>query len=284
LTDIVSHSSETATLPAGAGERARLIPLDLIRPGPHQARKRFAPEALAELSQSIRESGVVQPVVVRSQGSHYELLAGERRWRAAQQAGLERIPAVIRDDLDDEHAFVLGLIENLQRESLSPMETAYGLKRLASLHQLSHGQLGQRIGKSREYVTHFLRLLRLEPAVQQAVDDGRVSLGHAKIMSGLPLPAQRGWLAQLLDAGWSVRAFERQVKRLRDAPRVDPGAETAGRKSADWLGLERRVADALGATVQIDAAPDGRGELRVQFHSLDALDGLLVRLGIHDPA
>lgn len=284
MTDIVSHSSGTATTPAGAGAPARLIPVDLIRPGPHQARKRFAPEALAELSQSIRESGVVQPVVVRSQGNRYELLAGERRWRAAQHAGLERIPAVVRDDLDDEHAFVLGLIENLQRESLSPIETAHGLKRLASLHHLSHGQLGQRIGKSREYVTHFLRLLRLEPAVQQAVDDGRVSLGHAKILSGLPLASQRGWLARLLDTGWSVRAFERQVQQLRDVPRADSGPDTAGRKSADWLGLERRVADALGTTVQIDAAPDGRGELRVQFHSLDALDGVLARLGIHDPA
>lgn len=283
MADIVSHSPETAITSNAGGGQARLIPVELIRPGPHQARKRFAPDALQELASSIVESGVVQPVVVRSRGDRYELLAGERRWRAAQLAGLERIPAVVRDDLDDEHAFVLGLIENLQRESLSPIETAQGLKRLAALHSLSHGALGQRIGKSREYVTHFLRLLALDPMVQQAVDEGQVSLGHAKVMAGLPLTVQRAWLARLLESGWSVRAFERQIQRLRDgvpALMMPQGSD----KSADWLRLERRVADVLGTRVQIDATPDGRGELRVQFHSLEALDGVLARLGIDDAA
>src|SRR5579872_3251176 len=139
------------------------IPVDRIRPGSTQTRRRFDPEALAELAESIRESGVVQPVVLRSVGRGYELLAGERRWRAAQQAGLHEIPALVRDDLSDSEAFVLGLIENLQRESLSPIETADGLRRLSETFGLRHEDVGTRIGKSRSYVTNHLRLLALAP-------------------------------------------------------------------------------------------------------------------------
>ncbi|MGH8482428.1 MAG: ParB/RepB/Spo0J family partition protein, partial [Nevskiaceae bacterium] len=135
----------------------RQIPIDLIRPGSFQARRYFDPAALKELAGSIRESGVVSPVVLRSAGKGFELLAGERRWRAAQLAGLHEIPALVRDDLTESEALVVGLIENLQRESLTPMETAAGLKQLAELFGLTHEQMGERIGKSREYVTNHLR-------------------------------------------------------------------------------------------------------------------------------
>ncbi|MGH8456937.1 MAG: ParB/RepB/Spo0J family partition protein, partial [Stenotrophobium sp.] len=155
------------------------VPIDLIRPGAQQARRYFNAEALTELAESIRESGVVQPIVLRTQVWGYELLAGERRWRAAQQAGLHDIPAVIRDDLSDTEAFVVGLIENLQRESLSPIETAAGLKRLAEVFALTHEQVGARIGKSREYVTNYLRLVNLAPPVQTLVNEGHILLGHA---------------------------------------------------------------------------------------------------------
>ncbi len=142
---IVSHLPQ-ATAASRSDGAVHPIAIELIRPGVHQARRQFNADALDELARSISESGVIQPIVVRRQGDRFELLAGERRWRAAQRAGLDRIPAIIRDDLSDEEAFVLGLIENLQRESLSPLETAQGLKRLAALHQLTHGALGQRIG------------------------------------------------------------------------------------------------------------------------------------------
>jgi|TARA_R110000822_G_scaffold97549_8_gene221359 ParB family transcriptional regulator, chromosome partitioning protein len=277
---IVSHlPAPSAATPEA--HTARAIPIELIRPGAHQARRRFNDEALNELARSIGESGVIQPVVVRSRGDRYELLAGERRWRAAQRAGLARIPALVRDDLSDAEAFVVGLIENLQRESLSPIDTALGLKRLAELHGLTHGALGQRIGKSRAYVTHFLRLLNLHAQVQEAVDAGQVSMGHAKVLAGLPLGEQPGWLARLQQADWSVRALEKQLQRRSDVTdAVDGPPPPPPAKSADWLRLEREIADAVGASVSLKADPQGRGTLTIGFHSLDALDGVLAKLGL----
>lgn len=263
-------------LPAPASV-LRQVPIDLIRPGPQQARRHFDAERLAELADSLRHSGVVQPVLLRTcDRGGYELLAGERRWRAAQVAGLSTIPALIRDDLPDEEAFVVGLIENLQRESLSPMETAQGLRQLCELHRLTHEAIGLRIGKSREYVSNFLRLLNLAPAVQQAIDAGDLSLGHAKILAGLHVPDQLSRLAEIRRDGLTVRQLERQIARERGGTAVAPG------KSADWLRLERRLADHLGAAVVVEADREGRGELRIRFHSLEALDGVLARIGLDE--
>jgi ParB family chromosome partitioning protein len=254
----------------------RAVPLDLIRPGPQQARRHFDAERLAELAESLRHSGVVQPVVLRScAGGGYELLAGERRWRAAQVAGLATIPALIRDDLPDDEAFVVGLIENLQRESLSPMETAQGLRRLCELHQLTHEAIGHRIGKSREYVSNFLRLLNLAPAVQRALDAGELSLGHAKILAGLSPTDQLARLGEIRRDGLTVRQLERQIASTRTNA-------VQGGKSADWQRLERHLADHLGAAVVVEADPQGRGELRIRFHSLEALDGVLARIGLRE--
>ena len=173
-----------------AAGQVREVPIDLIRPGSQQARRYFNPEALTELAESIRESGVVQPVVLRTRVWGFELLAGERRWRAAQQAGLHEIPAIVRDDLSDTEAFVIGLIENLQRESLTPMETASGLKRLGELFELTHEEIGERVGKSREYVSNYLRLLNLAPPVQALVNEGHLNPGHAKILAALAFDEQ----------------------------------------------------------------------------------------------
>lgn len=274
---IVPQLNAPLPVQAAANAPLRHIDLDQIRPGRLQTRRSFDVDRLEELTESIRISGVVQPVVVRScaEGG-YELLAGERRWRAAQAAGLRAMPCVVRDDLGDDEAFVLGLIENLQRESLSPMDTAQGLRRLASRERLTHEAVGHRIGKSREYVSNFLRLLNLAAPVQRAVDSGAVSLGHAKILAGLPADEQAPWLSQILTKGLTVRQLERHLAEVR-APRARlPNAS----KSSDWLRLEHAVADYLGTGVQIEAQPDGGGELRVRFHSLEALDGLLERIGL----
>lgn len=252
----------------------RQIPLDLIRPGSTQARRRFAPEALRELSASIAASGVIQPIVLRAIGRHYELLAGERRWRAAQLAGLHEIPALIRNDLDDDQAQVLGLIENLQRESLSPMETAEGLRKLADSHRLTHEAIGERIGKSRVYVTNFLRLLGLLPNVQRLIDDGRISIGHAKVLAGLALEQQLHWAEMILRDGLTVRALER---RLATAGERKIAARGAGPDA--WQHLAGKLSDHLGYPSEFRPGADGAGELRVRFHSLDELDGLLARIG-----
>ncbi|MBI2384329.1 MAG: ParB/RepB/Spo0J family partition protein [Gammaproteobacteria bacterium] len=250
------------------------IPIDLIRPGSQQARRYFRPEALAELAESIKESGVVQPIVLRTQVWGYELLAGERRWRAAQLAGLHEIPAVVRDDLTDDEAYVLGLIENLQRESLTPMETALGLKRLVEAYGMTHEAVGEKIGKSREYVTNHLRLLNLAPEVQAMVNEGLVSLSHAKVLAGLP-PTEQGRLAVEVASGrLTVRALEKKVAASRERKIVfRPG------KPSDWTALEGRLSDHLGYPVLIQAEKGGKGELRIRFHSLDELDGILARFG-----
>jgi ParB family transcriptional regulator, chromosome partitioning protein len=250
------------------------IPVDRIRPGSTQTRRRFDPEALAELAESIRESGVVQPVVLRSVGRGYELLAGERRWRAAQQAGLHEIPALVRDDLSDAEAFVLGLIENLQRESLSPIETADGLRRLSETFGLRHEDVGTRIGKSRSYVTNHLRLLALAPPVQGLVDEGRLSLGHAKVLAGLELSRQLEWANLILREGLSVRAFEQRLAGRK--PR------RAVRHDGDWQRLARTLSEQLGYPAEFKPGAKGAGELRLRFHSLEELDGLLARLGYRE--
>lgn len=251
-------------------------PVDLIRPGRSQARRRFEPQALAELADSIRVSGVVQPVVVRSlRGERgYELLAGERRWRAAQQAGLHEIPAILRDDLSDAEAAVLGLIENLQRESLSPIETAEGLRRLGEAFGLRHEDIGARIGKSRSYVTNHLRLLALAPSVQALVDEAQLSLGHAKVLAGLPAAAQVRWAETIVREKLSVRALERRLS--------GPALQARPKHADDWTRLARALSEHLGYPAQFKPGTKGAGELRLRFHSLEELDGLLARIGYRE--
>lgn len=262
-------------------DTVRLIPLDLIRPGSTQARRRFAADALRELAESIRESGIIQPLVVRSLGTgprrEYELLAGERRWRAAQLAGLHEVPALIRDDLDEAEARVLGLIENLQRESLSPMETAEGLRKLGDAHALTHESIGLRIGKSRTYVTNFLRLLALCPTVQAMLDDGSLSLGHAKVLAGLPVDRQQRWADLCISERLSVRAMERRL-----AAGTTPAVTGASARPDDWQKLAAKLSDHLGYPARFKPGSKGAGELRVSFHDLDELDGLLARIGYRE--
>lgn len=250
------------------------VPIDLIRPGSQQARRYFDAEGLRELAESIRESGVVQPVVLRTRVWGFELLAGERRWRAAQQAGLHEIPAILRDDLTDDEAFVLGLIENLQRESLSPMETAAGLKRLGEIHGMTHEEIGGRIGKSREYVTNYLRLLNLAQPVQTLVNEGHIAFGHAKVLAGLPLDQQMRWADEIIRLRLSVRALERRIQQERERKLVFRPA-----KPGDWQILERELSDHLACPVAVQADGSGKGEVKLRFHSLDELDGILAKLG-----
>jgi ParB family chromosome partitioning protein len=257
-----------------AADVIKLVPIDLIRPGSQQARRHFDADALAELAASIKQSGVVQPIVLRTRVWGFELLAGERRWRAAQAAGLHAIPAVVRDDLSDTEAFIVGLIENLQRESLTPMETAAGLKRLGEVFGLTHEGIGKRIGKSREYVSNYLRLLHLAPEVAALVNEGHIQTGHAKVLASLPLSEQVRWADEIIRFKLSVRALERRIASARDRRIVfSPG------KPSDWQALERQLSDQLGYPVNVTADKSGEGELRVKFHSLDELEGLLDRIG-----
>lgn len=253
------------------------LPIDLIASGPFQARRHFDSQALDELASSIAESGVVQPVVVRSTGSGYQLLAGERRWRAAQRAGLTTIPALVRDDLSQREAAILGLVENLQRESLTPTESARGLKALGEQFGLTHEHIARRIGKSRVYVTNYLRLLQLAPAVLEFLDAQKLSLGHGKILAGLPLEAQETMARQVVRRGLSVRGLERLVSRRQS--HAPGGAKTA---NADLREIESRISEALGNRVRLSYDSDARsGQMVIDFHDLDEFEGILSRLDIH---
>jgi len=263
--------------PPAEARSVQLLPVDLIHPGRYQARRRFDQGALEELAGSIAESGVVQPVVVRSRTGGYELLAGERRWRAAQLAGLHDIPAILRDDLDEREALVLGLIENLQRESLSPMETARGLRQLGDGFDLTHEVMSQRVGKSRTYITNFLRLLTLNERVQEMVDEGRLSLGHAKVLAGVPPERQTPLALATLRKNLSVRALENLYKRSQ----VDLSQSSMKRRNQrDLARLQLALSGFLGNPVSIEYDGDrGRGEIRIRFHTLDEFEGILDKWG-----
>lgn len=268
----LSEARQNTTHP----DRVVNVPLDLISPGAFQARRHFAGPGLEELAASIAESGVIQPVVLRGdRRSGYTLLAGERRWRAAARAGLHQLPAIVRNDLDDAQAALLGLIENLQRESLGVVDTARGLQSLCDAHGLTHDAVAERIGKSRAYVTNYLRILNLAEPVQALLDAGRLSLGHAKVLAGVDVKLQSPLARRAADSDMSVRALERLARNTSGpAPTATAATDPA---LAD---LQQRLSAHLGNTVSIDYAPDRRrGQLRIDFHDLDEFDGLLSRLG-----
>lgn len=258
--------------------RIHSLPVERICRDPEQARTRFDDEAIDELADSIRQSGVIQPVVVTGNADQgYRLLAGERRWRAAQRAGLARMPAVIRNDLDSGQARVLGLIENLQRESLSVMDTARGLATLSNSQSLTHGEVASRIGKSRVYVSNFLRLLELDPQLQAMLDERQLTIGHGKVLAGLDAAAQRRLAKRVVAEGASVRRLESWVRRDRD----ESDRRRPSQQGGDLAGLERRLSERLGNAVRIRYDPARRrGELQVAFHDLDEFEGLLRHLGV----
>ncbi len=264
-------SPRPATVDAAAGGLAQ-IPLTQLRPSPYQPRTHFDAAAIAELAASIRQQGVVQPIVVRRVGKQYELVVGERRLRAARQAGLDALPAVVRD-LSNEEAAKITLIENIQREDLNPIEEAQALQHLAKHFDQTHEQIADQIGRARATVTNLLRLLELHPDVQQLVREGRLSMGHARVLVPLA-PAKQQELAQaIVKRGLSVRQTERLAKGAEpeDMPQPDP----------DLQRLQQRLSDHLGCPVTVRSGRQG-GQLVVRYNSAESLQGLLGRLGYTD--
>ena len=281
-----SSASTPAAVPRGE-ELARL-PLDLLQRGKYQPRVDMRPESLAELAESIRAQGVVQPIVVRPLGApepggvqRYEIIAGERRWRAAQQAGLAEIPAVIRR-VPDEAAIAMALIENIQRENLNPLEEARALERLIAEFGLTHQQAAEAVGRSRVAVSNLLRLLELAPEVCERVERRELEMGHARALLGLPQRRQQVEVAALVARkGLSVRETEALVRRLTQPPPPGDGAGRPGPAADPNIRrLEQELAEKLGARVAIEHGASGKGRLVVQYHSLDELDGILQALGL----
>jgi len=251
------------------------LPVEALRPGKYQPRTRMDEASLAELAESIRSRGVIQPIVVRPLGdSQYEILAGERRWRAARIANLERIPALVRE-VPDEAALGIGLIENIQREDLNPIEEASGLKRLIDEFKLTHDEVARAIGRSRAGVTNLLRLLELAPAVQALVQDGKIDMGHARALLALSRARQVEVAHQIAAKGLSVRETERLVQGAAAAPKA---ARHAARLDADSRRLQEELSESLGAVVKLKPRRGGKGSLVIDYASLDELQGLLKKL------
>lgn len=252
----------------------RSIPIDLVDRNPQQPRKHFDESDLSDLSNSIRTHGVLQPILVRPiPGGKYEIVAGERRWRAAQRAGLHAIPAVVRD-LNEVEVLEIAIVENVQRTDLNPIEEAQGFQALIDRFGRTQQDIAEAVGKSRPHIANMLRLLALPDDLQEMVRDGRLSSGHARAI--LTAPDPRGLAQRVLTEGLNVREVERLAQQAKDekhGPRVTPGDS----KSADTRALEQSLSNALGLDVTI-TDKNGQGDIKVSYKTLEQLDDLVRRL------
>jgi ParB family transcriptional regulator, chromosome partitioning protein len=256
----------TPVAPATTGT----IAIELIDPNPLQPRRLFQQEKLAELAQSIRANGIVQPLVVRKTADRFQLVAGERRWRAAKLAGLSQVPAVVQD-IPDDRLLEITLIENIQREDLNPIETAIAFQRMATELDISPEDIGQRTGKDRTTVVNSIRLLQLPADLQQLVAERRLSAGHARCLLSLPTPEMQREVAERAAArGWSVREIERTTQKMLegrkpkgvDEVEVDPNVKAAIQE------LER----VLGTKVRIIEKAKQKGRIEIDYYSTEDLD------------
>ena len=258
----------------------RDLPIEFLQRGRYQPRRDFPQESLQELADSIRAQGIMQPIVVRPIGANkYEIIAGERRWRAAQLAELHKVPALVRE-VADEAAIAMALIENIQREDLNPVEEAIALKRLQDEFELTQQQVAEAVGKSRTAVTNLLRLLSLTDEVRTFLERGDIETGHAKALLGLAGEVQRDAARQVVDRGLTVRQTEALVRKIQEQagkpaakkPAVDPNIRR----------LSERLAEKIGVPVTIDHGDKGAGKLVLKYTSLDELDGILAHLGYRE--
>lgn len=271
LAALLGEAEEEAPTPDRARGQ-RKIPIEFLRPNPRNPRTTFAENELADLAASIREKGIIQPVVVRTiagVADAYEIIAGERRWRAAQQAGLQDVPVVVHE-ADDREALELAIIENVQRADLNPIEEAKGYERLGAEFGYSHSDLAKIIGKSRPHVANMLRLLNLPEASRALVSDGRLSAGHARALLAVKDPDAIA--RRIVDEGWNVRDVERHAQQEASGAVAKPRKPPI-EKDADTRAIEKSLSDALGLRVAIH--PNGEsGELRIRYETLEQLDSL----------
>ncbi|MES9854909.1 MAG: ParB/RepB/Spo0J family partition protein [Candidatus Thiodiazotropha sp. L084R] len=251
------------------------LPVDLIQRGRYQPRREFDPDSLRELADSIAAQGVIQPVIVRAiENDRYELIAGERRWRAAQQAGLDEIPVVIKE-VTEEAAMAMGLIENIQREDLNPLEEANALSRLLNEFGLTHQEVAKAVGKSRTTVTNLLRLLDLNEEVKSLVETGRIEMGHARSLLGLKGEDQTKAANLVVSQGLSVRETERLVRKLQNESENPKPKSAAPVVDPDIRRLVTDLSEKLGAKVDLKQGGKGKGKLIIDYNSLDELEGIL---------
>ncbi len=258
------------------GQDLRYLPVEKLVVGPFQPRQHIRHEGLEQLAESIKAQGLLQPIVVRPRNQHYEIIAGERRWRAAQLAGLAQVPCIVRQ-VPDEAAMAMALIENIQRENLNAIEEAMALKRLSEELQLTHLQVAEAVGKSRTSVTNLLRLLTLNPDVQALLDEDKIEMGHARALLGLKGQEQSQIAQTVVEKGLSVRETERLVTKIQEGPEAPVVERISNTRVIDpnIRRLEDDLADKLGAKVAIRHGNRGRGLVVIRYNNVDELEGIL---------
>jgi len=257
-------------------DKLQQLPLELLQRGQFQPRRHMDQDALDELANSIAKQGVLQPIVARKLTSgDYEIIAGERRWRAAQQASLDRVPVVVRE-LSDEDAMVIGLIENLQREDLNPIEEARGMQRLIEEFTMTHQQVADSVSRSRAAVSNLLRLLSLQSDVSSLLEQGQLDMGHARALLSLERGLQHKVAQQIVKSGMSVRQAEQLVRKLQEDRSSIVGKTKV--KDPDVRHLEESLSEKLGTHVEIKLGSRGKGKLVIDFHGNDVLQGILEKI------
>lgn len=250
------------------------LPIEYMQRGKYQPRKDINPEKLQELADSIKAQGIIQPVVVRKIAlEKYEIIAGERRWRAAQLAGLQQVPVVVKD-IDDRAAMAIALIENIQREDLNPLEEADALKRLLDEFAMTHQQIADAVGKSRTTITNLLRLMELHPEVKKLLINRQLEMGHARALLSLDGVKQVAAAHKIVNEGLTVRAAERLVKDSQAEPKIQKPKAI----DKDTLRLQEDLTAKLGAKVLINHKENGTGRLVIAYSSLEELDGILEQI------
>ena len=275
LDALLSNTDEDT--PKNEGSLQTLSISDL-KPGKYQPRSIMQEEALHALSQSILKQGVMQPIIVRPVGNNqYEIIAGERRWRAAKLANLNEVPVIIKN-IPDESALAMALIENIQREDLNPLEEAIGIKRLIDEFNMTHEEAADAVGKSRVTVSNLLRLLTLTNPVQDRLLSGKIDMGHARALIGLEGSQQIMLCEEVIQKNLSVREVEALVKNLQNSYKTDKPTSSPKKTNADVRQLEESLAETLGASVTIDAKKNGSGVLKVHYRNLEQLDEILKKI------
>ena len=273
-------AAQAPALEATPTDTLRHLPVDALSPGKYQPRKTMDQAKLAELAESIKAQGVIQPIVVRDLGGRrFEIIAGERRWRASQLAGLSEIPVVIRE-VDDRTVVAMALIENIQREDLNPLEEAQALQRLIDEFDLTHAQAADAVGRSRAAVSNLLRLLEMPKEIRTLVETRALEMGHARALLTLAPQAAIALARQAADNGWSVREVEHRVQQLAAGKVATAGKSKAAKPKpqADIATLERELSESLGTTVNVLHGRGGRGRLVIHYSDLESLDGVLEKL------
>lgn len=279
LTELLSESHQKATAIISAGDensdgRFVHLPIEKIRPGRYQPRKEFSPEELRELASSIKSQGIIQPIIVRHMNDGYEIIAGERRWRAAQMTGMDKVPVIVKD-IPDEAAIAMSLIENIQRKDLNALEEAGALQRLIDEFRMTHDEVAQAVGKSRTVVTNLLRLQKLHPYVKTQLLQGQLEMGHARALLALENVQQSEIADMIIARGLSVRQTEELIRRVGEKKETP---EKSSKLDPDISRLQNDLSDKLGAKVSFQHQISGKGKVVIHYNSVDELEGILAHM------